>query len=140
MLVCTIAELKWYCDERRNVSDLRARCQSDARFWRAHRAFATPRCQTLYRRWLTDGETVFELISSRAIADALARGTARLESHVLLYSYDHLSPLASLVRSSPQGVEEGATVCTPSQPPPPPPLSISDQVARDWYRLVAARK
>lgn len=136
----TTAELKWYCEERRSTSDLRARCQSDARFWQAHRAFATPRCQMLYRRWLTDGDAVFELISSRAIADALTRGTARIESHVLLCSYDHLSPLASLVRSSSKGVEEGATASTPSQPPAPPPLSISDQLTRDWYRLVAARK
>jgi len=46
----------------------------------------------LYHRWLTDGDAVFELISSPAIADALARGTARIESQVLLASYDHLSP------------------------------------------------
>ena len=30
----TITELKWYCEERRDTSDLRARCQSDGRFWR----------------------------------------------------------------------------------------------------------
>jgi hypothetical protein len=68
--------------------------------------------------------------------NALARGTARIESHVLLLSYDHLSPLASLVRSSPKGVEEGAKASTPSQPPPPPPLSISQQLTRDWYRSI----
>ena len=136
----TTVEFKWYCEERRSTSDLRARCQSDARFWQAHRAFATPRYQMLYRRWLTDGDAVFELISSRATADALARGTARIESHVLLCSYDHLLPLASLVRSLPKGVEEGATASAPSQPPPPLPLPISDQLTRDWYRLVAARK
>ena len=136
----TIAELKWYCEERRSLSDLRARCQSDGRFWEAHRAFATPRCQTLYRRWLSDGDTVFELISSTAIADALARGTARIESHVLLCSYDHLSPVASLVRASAKGVEEGETPFARPQPPSPPTLSIADELARDWYRLVAARK
>lgn len=112
----TIAELKWYCHARRDTSDLRARCHSDERFWQAHRAFATPRCQVLYRRWLTDGDGVFEAISSTAIAEALARGTARIESHVLLLSYDHLSPLVSLVRSSQKGVEEGATVPTQPQP------------------------
>jgi hypothetical protein len=103
----TISELKWYCEERRSTSDLRARCQCDGRFWQAHRAFATPRCQMLYRRWLTDGDSVFELISSTAIADALARGTALIESHVLRCSYDHLSPLASLVRSSAKGSRRG---------------------------------
>ena len=136
----TIAELKWYCEERRSTLDLRARCLSDGRFWQAHRAFASPRCQMLYRRWQTDGDTAFDLISSTAIGDALTRGTAPIESHVLLCSYDHLSPLASLVRSSPQGVEKGATASAPSQPPTPPPLSISEQLTRDWYRLVAARK
>jgi hypothetical protein len=136
----TIAELKWYCAERRSTPDLRARCQSDGRFGRAHRAFNTSGCQMLYRRWLTDGDAVFELVSSPAIADAFARGTARIESQVLLASYDHLSPLVSLVRSLPKGVEEGATASTPPQPPPAPPLSISEQLTRDWYRLVAARK
>jgi hypothetical protein len=136
----TMGELKWYCEERRSTSDLRARYQSDARFWRAHRAFNTPRCQMLYRRWLTDGDTVFELVSSTAFADAFARGTARIESHVLLASYDHLSPLVNCVGSSPKGVEEGATAPTQPQPPPAPPLSISEQLTRDWYRLVAERK
>jgi hypothetical protein len=136
----TIAELKWYCAERRSTPDLRARCQSDGRFSQAHRAFTTSRCQMLYRRWLTDGDAVFELVSSTALAEALARGTGRIESHVLLASYDHLSPLVSLVRSSQKGVEEGATASAPSQPPPTAPLSISDQLTRDWYRLVAARK
>jgi hypothetical protein len=136
----TISELKWYCAERRSTPDLRARCQSDGRFRQAHRAFNTSRCQMLYHRWLTDGDAVFELVSSPAIADALARGTARIESQVLLASYDHLSPLVSLVRSLPKGVKEGATASTPPQPPPAPPLSISEQLTRDWYRLLAARK
>jgi hypothetical protein len=136
----TITELKWYCRERRETSDLRARCHADERFWRAHRAFATPRCQMLYRRWLTDGDTVFELVSSPAIADALARGTARIESHVLLCSYEHLLPLVSLVRSSSKGVEEGDTPSARPQPPSSRPLTVAEELARDWYRLVAARK
>jgi hypothetical protein len=90
----------------------------------------------LYRRWLTDGDTVFDLVSSPAIADALARGTARIESHVLLLSYEHLSPLVSLVRSSPKGVEEGDTSAAPPQPPPPPSLTVAEELGRDWYRLV----
>ena len=128
----TTAELKWYCEERRSTSDLRARCQSDGRFWQAHRAFATPRCQMLYGRWLTDGDTVFELIFSRAIADALARGTARIESHVLLCSYDHLSPLVSLVRSTAKGVEERDTPSAQPQPPSPPSLTVAEELSRDW--------
>ena len=68
-----------------------------------HRAFSTPRCQRLYHRWLLDGDTVFEQLSSKAITEAFARGTARIESQVLPLSYDHLSPLANLVRSSTRG-------------------------------------
>ena len=94
----------------------------------------------LYRRWLTDGDAAFELVSSSAIADALARGTGRIESHVLLRSYDHLSPLVSLVRSSAKGVEEGDTLSARPQPPSSPRLTVDEELARDWYRLVAARK
>jgi hypothetical protein len=137
----TIAEFKWYCYERRKTSDARARCHTDERFWQAHRAFGTPRCQMLYPRWLTDGDTAFELVSSSSIADALARGSGRIESHVLLRSYGHLSPLlVSLVRSSAKGVEEGDTLSARPQPPSSPPLTVAEELARDWYRLVAARK
>ena len=80
----TVEEFTWYCEQRRTTSDPRARCQSDERFGRAHRAFSTSRGQRLYHRWVTDGDTVFEGISSPAIAEALDRGTARIESQVLL--------------------------------------------------------
>ena len=136
----TITELRWYCEQRRDTPNVRARCQSDARFWQAHRAFATPRCQMLYRRWLTDGDTVFELVTSVAISEALARGTGRIESHVLLSSYDHLSPLVSFVRSSAKGVEEGDPPSARPQPPRSASLNIPEELARDWHRLVAARK
>ena len=132
----TVEELTWYCEQRRTTSDPRARCQSDERFRRAHRAFSTSRGQRLYHRWLTDGDTVFERLSSTAITDALARGTARIESQVLLLSYGHLSPLANLVRSSAPGVEEGATPSTRPQPPPPAAPTIAEELARDWYRLM----
>jgi hypothetical protein len=132
----TVEELTWYCAQRRTTSDPRTRCQSDGRFRRAHRAFSTPRYQSFYRRWLTDGDTVFELVSSEAIADALARGTARIESHILLRSYRHLSPLVSLVRSSSRGVEQGEPSSALPQPPPPVALTVAEELARNWYRLI----
>ena len=132
----TVEELRWYCEQRRTTSDPRARCQSDERFRRAHRAFSTPRGQRLYHRWLTDGDAVFERLSSTAIVEALTRGTARVEAQVLLPSYRHLSPLANLVRSSTPGVEKGAIPPARPQPPPPASLSIADELAREWYRLV----
>ena len=105
-------------------------------FWRDQAAFGTPRFQQLYRRWLTDGDNVFESLSSPKIAEALDRGTGRIEAHVLLLSYRHLSPLASLVRYAAKGVEEGDTSPAPPQPPPPPSLSISEQLTHDWYRSI----
>ena len=132
----TVAELKWFFNKRRSTSDPRALSFEDEEFWRARAAFSAPRFQQLYRRWLTDGDSVFEMVSSAAIAEALERGTGRIESHVLLLSYRHLSPLASLVHSDAKGVEEGDTAPAPPQPPPPPSLSISEQLTRDWYRSI----
>jgi hypothetical protein len=131
----TVEEFTWYCEQRRTTPDPRARCRSDERFSRAHRAFSTPRCQRLYQRWLTEGHAVFELVSSTAITEKFARGTARIESQVLLLSYRHLSPMANLVRSSTGGVEEGDTPSARPQPPPPASLTVAEELARDWYPL-----
>lgn len=114
----TITEFKWYCEQRRDTPDPRARGRSDERFWLAASAFDTPRCRLLYRRWLTDGDTVFDLISSPAIAAAMARGTGRIESHVTLSSHRHLTPLVAPAPSI-AGVEEGER--DPAQPQPPSP-------------------
>jgi hypothetical protein len=65
--------------------DLRGR-----EFWR-QRAFDTPRFRQLYRRWLTDGDSVFEAVSSPAIAETLERGTGRIEAHVIVLWYRHLA-------------------------------------------------
>ena len=87
-----IAELRWYFEQGR-VSKERAPLAMADRFWRARETFSTPRCRELYRRWLTDGEAAFEVVSSPVIAGALERGTGRIESQVLLLS---LSPSLSL--------------------------------------------
>jgi hypothetical protein len=50
-------------------------------------------------------------------------------------SYDHLSPLANLVRSSIERVEKGDTPSARPQPPAPVSLTVADELARDWYRL-----
>ncbi len=88
----TIAELRWYFEQCRETAHPRARARSDERFWLARGAFSTRQCRQLYGRWLTDGEPVFDLLSSTAIADALARGTGRIDSQILPLSYHHLSP------------------------------------------------
>jgi hypothetical protein len=132
----TLAELKWYFDQCRGTSDHLGRARVDERFWLARGAFSTPRYSELYRRWLTDGDDVFEGVSSTSVAEALARGTARIETRVLPRSYRHLSPLAAVRHSSPEGVEEGDRAVAQPQPPPPNSVTVADELTRDWYRLV----
>ena len=59
------------------------------------KVFGTPRFTEMYRRWLKQGNAVFEGPSSPAIADALRDGRGRVESVVLSHSYRHLFPLVS---------------------------------------------
>jgi len=112
-----LAELKWYFAKRRSTLNPRALSFEDPEFWEHQAAFSSPRFQQLYRRWLTDGDTLFEALASSAIIGALERGAGRIESHVLLPSYRHLAPLVSLFRSCRKGVEGGETSSAPSQPP-----------------------
>jgi hypothetical protein len=112
-----LAELKWYFDERRRTPSLRARTFEDEEFWRLHKAFDTSRFRQLYRRWLSDGDSVFDLLTSPVIASALERGTGRIESHVIVLSYRHLAPLDSLFRSCRKGVEGVDKGSAPSRPP-----------------------
>lgn len=112
-----LAELKWYFDQRRRTPSPRARTFEDEKFWRLHKAFDTSRFRQLYRRWLSDGETVFEALASSAIASALERGIGRIESHVIVLSYRHLAPLDSLFRSCRKGVEGVDKGSAPSRPP-----------------------
>src|SRR5579864_2258307 len=83
-----LAELKWYFDQRRRTPSLRARTFEDEEFWRVHKAFDTSRFRHLYRRWLSDGDSVFELLTSSAIASAFERGTGshRIPCHRALIS------------------------------------------------------
>ena len=112
-----VAELKWYFGKRRSTPNPRALSREDPEFWDHQAAFSSPRFRQLYRRWLTDDDTVFEALGSTTMTEALERGTGRIESRVLLFSYAHLAPLVSLFRSCRKGVEGGETPPTPSQPP-----------------------
>jgi hypothetical protein len=112
-----VAELKWYFAKRRSAPNPRALSFEDPDFWDRQAAFSSPRFQQLYRRWLTDGDSVFEALGSPANIEALDRGTGKVESRILALSYRHLTPLVSLFRSRRKGVEGGDTSSTPSQPP-----------------------
>lgn len=112
----SLAELKGYFAKRRRTPSPRALSFEDPEFWEDQAAFSSPRFQQLYRRWLTDGDTVFEALGSPANTEALKHGTGTIESRILLLSYRHLAPLVSLFRSCRKGVEGGDTSSAPSQP------------------------
>jgi len=109
-------ELRWHFEQRRRATP----SESDEadRFRRVARAFAGTRWRLLYRRWVTDGDSAFNVATSPAITDALARGHGVIESEILPHSYRQLSPLASLVRARVKGVEKGERPLGDSQPPP----------------------
>jgi hypothetical protein len=88
-----IDELRWYFEQMKAASAVEGASMTDARFERAHRAFAAPRFRLLYRTWLRDGKFVLENAGSNGIADALGRGHGRLDCIVLRPSYGHLSNL-----------------------------------------------
>jgi hypothetical protein len=133
-----LAELKWYFDQRRRTPSLRVRTFEDEEFWRLHKAFDSSRFRQLYRRWLSDGDSVFELLTSPAIASALERGTGRIESHVIVLSYRHLAPLDSLFRSYRKGVEGVDKGAAPSRPPLREPrtscVDVTDQRSEILHR------
>lgn len=111
-----LRELKWYFTKRRSTQNPRALSFEDPDFWERQAAFRAPRYQELYRRWLMDGDTVFETVASSANTEALERGTGRIESLVLPLSYRHLTPLVSLFRTCRKGVEGSEVSLAPSQP------------------------
>jgi len=127
-----IAELRWYFEQCR-VSKERTPLAMADRFWRAREAFSTPRCRELYRRWMRDGEVAFEAVSSTAIADALKRGTGRIESHALSCFYEHLSPLVASARLMPKGVEDGEQRGEQGVARPQPPGADSTRSVHGCY-------
>jgi hypothetical protein len=122
-----LSELKWYFGRRRSTPNARALSFENPEFWQDQAAFSAPRFQQLYRRWLVDGDSVFEAVASSAIRDTLERGTGRIESQVLRLSYRHLTPLVSQFRSYRKGVEGGETLAAQPQPPRSESLSCRDR-------------
>lgn len=89
-----VDELRWYFEQMKTASAIERRGMPDARFERAHRAFAAPRFGLLYRAWLYDGEFALEGAVSNTIGDALDRGDGRFDWVELKSRYCHLSDLA----------------------------------------------
>ena len=83
-----IDELQWYFAARRAPPPGR-----DQRFDLAGRSFRAPRFRALYRTWLERGDRVIESTISPTLAEALERGTGRLESVRLPHRYGYLLSL-----------------------------------------------
>lgn len=83
-----VDDLRWFFQARR-----RRPADSEDRFDQAVRAYGAPRFQALYRAWVERGDAVLEATQSSTLPDAMARGTGRLDCHVLPYQYTHLLPL-----------------------------------------------
>lgn len=117
----TLEALRWYFGERRRLADKGYETPDPERFDHAKDAFNTPRYHLLYRRWLTDGDNVFDLVSSSSLTDAIARGGGCIECVVLPHQYAHLFPLVTSTVRKPKVAEEGDRTPTPSRPLPSVP-------------------
>lgn len=93
----TAEELRWFFEvrQRRDAGSPNRECEVSSRYEAAAGAFGGPRFRRLYRRWLKEGQPVIDAAVSPVLADAIVRGSGRLECHELPHSYLHLSPLAS---------------------------------------------
>ncbi len=87
-------ELRWWFRARRAQGEARAlAAEVVQRCAKAARTFARPRYQALYRSWCMLGDQVIDSAMSPVLADAIERGTGRIECEVLARPYMHLSTL-----------------------------------------------
>jgi len=91
----TADELRWFFEQQRKRQDgsSSGKGEDDSRYAKACRAFAAPRYRVLYRSWLRTGAKAIDGTVSPVLADAIQRGTGRIECHVLPHPYLHLSSL-----------------------------------------------
>ena len=108
-------ELRRYFDERRKVARGGYDPPDQEHFDHAEQAFNSPRCQVLYRRWLTDGDRVFAFVSE-GLKPALESGAGRIETVILSHRYRHLLPLVNSTTRKPQGAENIDETPTPPRP------------------------
>jgi hypothetical protein len=127
-----IDDLRRYFNERRRRVETDCEPPDQEHFDYAEQAFKTPRYQQLYRRWLTDGDRVFDLVTE-GLKHALDSGAGRIETLVLPHQYRHLSPLLNSTTRKPEGAE---TVDETAAAPRPP--SISAFVHRSGSRVSAS--
>jgi hypothetical protein len=129
-----VTHIRWYFKKRRAHTLEHAPIDDQEAYEEAHYAFKATRFQVLYRRWLRDGDAVFDAISSGAAGDAIKRGAGRVECHFLPFSYRHLSPLVGSTRPRPKGAEEGDDGPAPSRPPLGQPIAVNNSGAESTPR------
>lgn len=89
-------ESRWYFEQARTHS-APSRCpELDERFYKARRAFSTPRFKALYRVWKETGEAAFASCTSDVLDKAVKVGAGRVETLELGHRYGHLSPLVAV--------------------------------------------
>jgi hypothetical protein len=108
-----VNELRWYFEHRQKATQTPPDAQTKAFLDRATQVYGRPRFALLYRRWLREGDAVFNHLSSPTIAEALAGGTARVESLVLPHTYGHLSPVVNRLHRPPERLEKAAAYIGP---------------------------
>jgi hypothetical protein len=87
-----LRELRWYFQQRQ--TGFTAGDHADRlRRTRAAAVFSAPRFRVLYRTWLRSGDTALDAAASPVLADAMRRGTGRIETEVLPHDYQFLLPL-----------------------------------------------
>src|SRR5262249_29182110 len=69
-----LEDVRWFFHARRSPGH-----GPSERFDQAVKAFSAPRFRALYRAWLERGDAVLDATLSPTLADAIARGTGRLE-------------------------------------------------------------
>jgi hypothetical protein len=89
-------ELRWYFDQARSHPAPSRSPDLDERFYRARRAFSSPRFNALYRVWKEDGEAAFAGCTTHLLDDAVTAGNGRVETLELGHRYGHLSPLVAV--------------------------------------------
>ncbi len=129
--------LRWYFTLHRAHTEGAPLGDEEQEYYESRYAFGGLQFQVLYRRWLIEGDTILEGISSDAIADALKRGTGKVECHVLPFAYRHLSPLVGLSRPTSQGAEDADKTPAPSRPPASPSIVVMNRLGEDAGQVSA---
>jgi hypothetical protein len=109
--------LRWYFPQRRAITLKSAAIRNEEEYYNAVAAFSAPWFRLLYRRWLAEGDSVLDPLSSPAIEAAIQHGTGRVDYVVLPHQYRHLSPLLGGPVSETEGAEEGEEALTSPRPP-----------------------